>query len=72
MIKHKANPTIMPARKKVTQEKKTKTLSPYIKFCKKERPKIVKGDPEMTFADIGRELGKRWREKTKAEKAQYE
>lgn len=50
----------MPARKKKVA-KKPKKLSPYIKFCMKERPKIVKQYPQMKFADVGRELGKRWR-----------
>ena len=30
-------------------------------FVMEERPRVVHDNPTMMFADIGRELGKRWR-----------
>lgn len=48
-----------------------KTLSPYMKFCKKTRPKIVKEKPTLSFTEIGQELGSRWRALGDAEKAKF-
>lgn len=55
-------------RKKITSSRKR---TPYIKFCMETRPKIVKEYPEMSFTDIGKELGARWGKLTAAEKATY-
>ncbi len=35
--------------------------SGYINFCKVERPKLKAKNPEMSFGDQGKELGKRWK-----------
>lgn len=48
-----------------------KKLSPYMKFCKKTRPKIVKEKPNFSFTQIGKELGSRWRALSEAEKAKF-
>lgn len=48
-----------------------KKLSPYMKFCKKTRPKIVKEKPQLSFTEIGKELGSRWRALSEAEKAKF-
>lgn len=55
-------------------DKKTKSKrppSPYIMFCKETRPKIIKESPELSFTDIGKELGARWRKLSAEEKAKF-
>jgi len=46
---------------KITKRKKALAPAAYILFCKDERPKIRKENPELSFADIARELGRRWK-----------
>lgn len=53
------------------QEGGKKKLSPYMKFCKKTRPMIVKEKPKLSFTEIGKELGSRWRALSEAEKAKF-
>jgi hypothetical protein len=36
-------------------------MSTYMCFMRFERPKVVHQYPEMTFADIAREIGRRWK-----------
>ena len=48
-----------------------KKLSPYMKFCKKTRPKIIKEKANLSFTEIGKELGNRWRALSEAEKAKF-
>lgn len=45
---------------KSTKRKKSSVPSAYILFCKDERPKIKETHPDMDFAEIAKELGKRW------------
>ena len=56
-------------KKSTTKAKKAPT--PYIKFVKKERSLVVKENPKMTFGEIGKELGTRWRALSVEEKAKY-
>lgn len=46
-------------------------LSPYMWFAKEFRPKVVAENPTFSFADIGRELGRRWREMNETDKQPY-
>ena len=48
-----------------------KPPSSYMMFCKAERPKIVKENPDMAFGDVGKELGLRWGKLTKAQKDKF-
>ena len=44
-------------------------LSSYIEFCKVERPKVLEEKNSLSMVEVGRELGRRWKEadvKTKA------
>lgn len=43
-------------------EKAKHTPSAYIEFCKSERPKIVDKMPDLSFGDVGKQLGVRWQE----------
>ena len=43
----------------------------YMNFVKKTRPKIVKDFPDLSFTEIGSNLGEMWRELTDDEKKKY-
>jgi histone H3/H4 len=49
-----------------------KPTSAFMYFSKAKRPDVVAKNPEMKFADIGRELGKMWKAASTAEKAPFE
>jgi len=40
-------------------------------FAKETRPKVKEENPDITFGEVGKELGKRWRALTDEEKAEY-
>ena len=40
-------------------------------FCKEQRPKVKEDHPQMTFGELGKELGVRWRLLSEAEKERY-
>ena len=42
--------------------KPKKVMTPYIAFVKKERPKLVRECPNLTFAECMKYLGERWKE----------
>eukprot|EP00571_Detonula_confervacea_P014304 CAMPEP_0172301090 /NCGR_PEP_ID=MMETSP1058-20130122/3041_1 /TAXON_ID=83371 /ORGANISM="Detonula confervacea, Strain CCMP 353" /LENGTH=69 /DNA_ID=CAMNT_0013011087 /DNA_START=56 /DNA_END=265 /DNA_ORIENTATION=+ len=48
-----------------------KKLSNYMIFAKETRPTIKEELPDLTFGEVGKELGKRWRALTDDEKAAY-
>ena len=48
-----------------------KALSGFMKFAKAERPNIMKENPNIEFGAVGKELGKRWRALSDAEKKRY-
>lgn len=62
-------------RKRRRQEKAEnfpkRPLSAYQLFLKDYRPKIKEKNPEFTFSQIGKELGKQWKEINIEEKKQY-
>lgn len=53
------------------KNKKSTVPSAYILFSKDERPKARKDNPEMDFTEMGRELGRRWRNATDTTKEHY-
>lgn len=57
--------------KTYTVSPRTKKSTSYINFVKKERANIVKEHPSYTFAEIGKELGLRWKSLTLNEKCKY-
>ena len=63
-------------RPKKTTKKKVKKgpkrpASAFIFFSKVERPKLRAENPDMAFGEIGKELGKRWKAMSDAEKKPY-
>ena len=58
-----------PAKKDAPKEKKAP--GPYMVFCKSERPKIVKANPNFTFGEVGKALGAAWGKLSDAQKAKY-
>jgi hypothetical protein len=46
-------------------------LSSYMCYCAAQRGAIRERNPEMTFADIARQLGVNWREMSVEEKSGY-
>lgn len=58
-------------RRKAKKDMPTLALSSYMQFGKAKRPDIVATNPEASFEDIGRMLGKAWRDMDDAAKAPY-
>jgi hypothetical protein len=40
-------------------------------FAKETRPEILKEKPDLSFGEVGKELGARWRALSEDEKAAY-
>eukprot|EP00584_Thalassiosira_punctigera_P006296 CAMPEP_0172528858 /NCGR_PEP_ID=MMETSP1067-20121228/3092_1 /TAXON_ID=265564 ORGANISM="Thalassiosira punctigera, Strain Tpunct2005C2" /NCGR_SAMPLE_ID=MMETSP1067 /ASSEMBLY_ACC=CAM_ASM_000444 /LENGTH=67 /DNA_ID=CAMNT_0013312825 /DNA_START=127 /DNA_END=330 /DNA_ORIENTATION=+ len=59
------------APKKAKAGGKKKKLSSYMLFAKETRPKVIEENPDFTFGEVGKELGKRWRALSDEEKAEY-
>ena len=57
--------------KKDDKPKVKRAPGPYMIFCKAERPKIVKANPNMPFGEVGKALGAAWAKLSDAEKAKY-
>ena len=51
--------------------KPKKVISPYIAFVKKERPKLTKECPNLTFGEAMKFLGERWKEMTDEQKIPF-
>lgn len=45
--------------------------NPFMKFAAKERKNIMSQNPGMPIPEIGKELGKRWRALSEAERSKY-
>ncbi|KAJ2854185.1 hypothetical protein J3B02_002799 [Coemansia erecta] len=43
----------------------------YVLFCRKERPLLVSGNPEWDLPTVNKELGRRWKELSSADKETY-
>jgi len=52
----------MSRRRKRDSDKPKKALTAYVLYCGSKRPELMKENPEMKFVDVGRELGKLWKE----------
>jgi hypothetical protein len=48
-----------------------KPLAPYMRFCKEQRAAVVKANPKMAFAEVGKELGKQWKALNDKARAKY-
>jgi len=48
-----------------------KALSGFMKFCKEKRPEVMRENPGIEFQNVGKELGKKWRALSEAEKKSY-
>lgn len=46
-------------------------MNPFMKFASKERKNIMSSNPGMAVTEVGKELGKRWRALSEAEKKKY-
>jgi hypothetical protein len=57
--------------KQGTHPGEKKPPSPYMLFCKEQRPNVLKENPGIDFADVGRALGAAWRKLSDAQKAAY-
>lgn len=62
-----------PARKEKKTRKGTRKLSGYMKFVKAERGRVISENPKLKsdIMAVGKEMGKRWRSMSDAEKAKY-
>ena len=62
-----------PERKEKKTRKGTRKLSGYMKFVKAERGRVISENPKMKsdIMAVGKEMGKRWRSLSDAEKAKY-
>lgn len=60
-------------KEKKSKRKGTRKLSGYMKFAKEERSRVMEENPKMRgdIMAVGKELGKRWRALSDAEKAKY-
>ena len=59
------------SRKNNTMSGGKRKMNPFMKFAKHERPKIMKSMPGASIPTIGKELGKRWRALSEADKGRY-
>jgi len=48
-----------------------KPLSAYMRFCGVHRSKLKDANPELTFGDLGRMLGQKWRDMGDDDKAEF-
>ena len=46
-------------------------MNPFMKFAAKERKNIMSSNPGMPVTEVGKELGKRWRALSEAQKKSY-
>lgn len=57
--------------RKNTQAGGKRGANPFMKFAAKERKNILSENPGMAVTEVGKELGKRWRALSEAEKAKF-
>jgi hypothetical protein len=74
MVKKRANSS-EPKTKRVKRVKDPnapkKAMTAFILFGNEERPKLKAKRPELTFGEIGKELGKQWKALTEESKLKY-
>ena len=61
----------MSKRKKPQSEKPKKSLTAYVLYCGEKRSKLKEEQPDLTFAEVGKELGRLWRELSQDEKQPF-
>lgn len=63
----------MARKEKKSKRKGTRKLSGYMKFVKAERSRVIAENPKLKtdIMAVGREMGKRWRAMSDADKAKY-
>jgi hypothetical protein len=59
------------SRKNNTMSGGKRKMNPFMKFAKHERPLVMKKMPGASIPTVGKELGKRWRALSEAEKSRY-
>ncbi|KAL7492365.1 hypothetical protein ACHAWT_002550 [Skeletonema menzelii] len=75
--KKKTDAAAKPKKAKATKAKAKgspkakKPLTGYMLFAKEMRPKVKEENPEMSFGELGKELGARWRALSEEEKGKY-
>jgi structure-specific recognition protein 1 len=57
--------------RKTRKSGKKRALSGFMKFSMKQRASVLKENPNIEFGAVGKELGKRWRALSEAEKKKY-
>ena len=57
--------------KKTRKSGSKRKLSGFMKFSMKERASVIKENPSIAFGAVGKELGKRWRALSEAEKKKF-
>lgn len=68
------NPPLQSKKKKVKKLKRLKpkkAMTPFMVFSKETRKFLVAENPNMTFSDIGKELGARWRSLSEKDREIY-
>ena len=48
-----------------------RAVSGYMKFCKAVRPQLLKENPGISFKDVGKRMGEKWRALSESEKSKY-
>mmetsp|Transcript_7094 Transcript_7094/g.16223 ORF Transcript_7094/g.16223 Transcript_7094/m.16223 type:complete len:145 (-) Transcript_7094:192-626(-) len=69
--KKKAAPKKAAGEKKPKSDKEKKPLTGYMKFVKAMRPTVLEEKPDLTFGEVGKELGARWKKLSDAQKTKY-
>jgi len=59
-------------RKKAEKAGPKRPLSAYMFFCKDSRPGLKEANPELTFGELGKLLGKNWQAMGKTERTPYD
>jgi len=60
------------SKKKRDPKAPTGRLTAYMLFCRDHRVSVTKENPNITFGDIGKELGRQWKESEPTIKEKYE
>ena len=58
--------------KKDGTAKKARAKNAFMYFSIENRPKIVAENPDLSFGEIGKEIGKQWREIKAADRKKYD
>jgi hypothetical protein len=58
-------------KKRQQQSGGKRKLSGYMKFVKTMRSRVLRDKPSLTFPEVGKELGKRWRALSSGEKKKF-